>query len=123
MKKALPVVVIINLISLVATATIILGQLAVSMPEEDLQGIGGSISTVFLLFGLAAHLQARKGQVAIFALALINTAAPVYAYMGGPWNHLAGFHGIAVGFAGLVLFSLHKFETRSGEASEKEGEA
>ncbi|MDJ0841469.1 MAG: hypothetical protein QNK37_33485 [Acidobacteriota bacterium] len=121
MKQAVPLVIAVNLVAVAITLTIIFGGFNTAMDPEHVSGVGGTMTLLLILFGVAGHMKARAGQLAPAVVALAAVPGPVYAWMTGPWNHILGYHVFALGIHAFILFNLHRAEQRAGSNEPHEG--
>ena len=110
MKQASALVLGTNLFSMGTTAAILSFDLGLGLDLKHAQSIGGSMTLLLILFGIAAHLQARRGRLARGFVAAIGVPGPVYAGLSGPLLQVFGYHFATLGIHAFILYNLRRLE-------------
>jgi hypothetical protein len=109
-----------QIVGLLLTGAILLFDLSLRLPRAE--EIGGTMTLLLILAGIALHLQSRRGRTHPGLLAAICGFGPVYAMLAGPVFHVAGYHLVAGGFHGLVWWNLRKRAVTANEGTDGEEE-
>ncbi len=119
-KSLTTLVIVVQIISMGVTGIILTMDLSLNMTGQDLESIGGTITTIFMVLGVVIHIQSMRGTPRPELMALLGIFAPVYAYIAGPVRHTFGFMVIGLGFHLFVLWNMRKRQ-RLAEANEEGG--
>jgi hypothetical protein len=114
MKTMLRLIITVHTTAAVITIAILVSGAGLDLSREDTEAIGGTITLVLVLMGIAAQLKAREGRFSAPLIALITLPGPVFAYLGGSLNHVIGYHVVAMAIHGLVVYSIERARKRSG---------
>ena len=98
----------VQLVSLSATAALMLSGWASNLETKDVEAIGGSLTMALLFLGLMAHVNARRGRYPAAPLALLGVLGPAYAALGGKPLHVASYHLFVLAAHYLVWTNLNK---------------
>lgn len=115
----------LNLTTGLLTLALLQSGFSLGVDAENAYNMGTTLTTLMLVFGIAGHINGRRGELPLIPIILLALPGPIYALIGGPLNHIIGFHVVCLGFTGLALRGYHVAQKKaeSKEDTKEDAEA
>ena len=118
LKNIMILITATQVISIAMTVAIVICDWSYLLGEERVETIGGTMTLLLLVLGIATHVQAKKGTVFPAMIAALGLFGPIYSCLGGSLRHVLGYHAVSLGVCAFVAWNLNqraRSATQSGD--------